>query len=67
MEDHPDRKPNPGMILRALEDWHVDKDKSFLIGDKPSDMEAARRVGLPGHLYAGGNLQALVSDIIGPE
>ncbi|MAB10215.1 HAD-IIIA family hydrolase [Hyphomonas sp.] len=67
VEDHPDRKPNPGMILRALEDWHVDKDKSFLIGDKPSDMEAARRVGLPGHLYAGGNLQALVSDIIGPE
>nr|WP_321439753.1 HAD-IIIA family hydrolase [uncultured Hyphomonas sp.] len=67
VEDHPDRKPNPGMILRALKDWHVDKDKSFLIGDKPSDMEAARRVGLPGHLYAGGNLQALVSDIIGPE
>ena len=67
VEDHPDRKPNPGMILRALEDWHVDKDKSFLIGDKPSDMEAARRVGLPGHLYAGENLQALVSDIIGPE
>jgi D-glycero-D-manno-heptose 1,7-bisphosphate phosphatase len=67
VEDHPDRKPNPGMILRALEDWHVDKDKSFLIGDKPSDMEAARRAGLPGHLYTGGNLQALVSDIIGPE
>lgn len=67
VEDHPDRKPNPGMILRALRDWHVDKDKSFLIGDKPSDMEAARRAGLPGHLYTGGNLQALVSDIIGPE
>ncbi|MCA8891120.1 MAG: HAD-IIIA family hydrolase [Hyphomonas sp.] len=67
VEDHPDRKPNPGMILRALKDWHVDKDKSFLIGDKPSDMEAARRAGLPGHLYTGGNLQALVSDIIGPE
>lgn len=65
--DHPDRKPNPGMILRALEDWKVDRDRSFLIGDKPSDMEAARRAGLPGHLYTGGDLCELVSDIIGPD
>ncbi|WP_321490685.1 HAD-IIIA family hydrolase [uncultured Hyphomonas sp.] len=64
--DHPDRKPNPGMILRALKDWKVDQGASFLIGDKPSDMEAARRAGLPGHLYSGGDLRALVSDIIGP-
>lgn len=64
--DHPDRKPNPGMILRALEDWKVDQANSFLIGDKPSDMEAARRAGLPGHLYTGGDLRELVSDIIGP-
>jgi D-glycero-D-manno-heptose 1,7-bisphosphate phosphatase len=64
--DHPDRKPNPGMILRALEDWKVDRGASFLIGDKPSDMEAARRAGLPGHFYSGGDLHALVSGIIGP-
>ena len=65
--DHPDRKPNPGMILRALEDWDVNREKSFLIGDKPSDMEAAKRAGLPGHLYTGGDLRELVSDIIGPD
>lgn len=64
--DHPDRKPNPGMILRALDDWQVNRDASFLIGDKPSDMEAAGRAGLSGHLYTGGDLRALVSDIIGP-
>ena len=64
--DHPDRKPNPGMILRALNDWQVNRETSFLIGDKPSDMEAARRAGLPGYLFAGGDLRALVSDIIGP-
>jgi D-glycero-D-manno-heptose 1,7-bisphosphate phosphatase len=64
--DHPDRKPNPGMILRALDDWQVNRETSFLIGDKPSDMEAARRAGLPGYLFAGGDLHALVSDIIGP-
>nr|WP_321360560.1 HAD-IIIA family hydrolase [uncultured Hyphomonas sp.] len=66
VEDHPDRKPNPGMILRALSDWQVNRNASFLIGDKPSDMEAARRAGLPGHLYKGGDLRALVSGIIGP-
>ena len=67
VEDHPDRKPNPGMILRALEDWDVNREKSFLIGDKASDMEAAKRAGLPGHLYTGGDLRELVSDIIGPD
>ncbi|OYY81624.1 MAG: D,D-heptose 1,7-bisphosphate phosphatase [Rhizobiales bacterium 35-66-30] len=62
--DHFDRKPNPGMILRALEEWPVDRARSFLIGDKETDMEAARRAALPGHLYAGGNLDDLVRDII---
>ena len=66
VDDHPDRKPNPGMILRALKDWQIDRDASFLIGDKESDLEAARRAGLPGHLYGHGDLLALVSDIIGP-
>ncbi|HQS08809.1 MAG: D,D-heptose 1,7-bisphosphate phosphatase [Rhizobiales bacterium 24-66-13] len=63
--DHFDRKPNPGMILRALEEWPVDRARSFLIGDKDTDMEAARRAALPGHLYAGGNLDDLVREIIG--
>lgn len=60
-----DRKPNPGMILRAFAEWPVDRARSFLIGDKDTDMEAARRAALPGHLYAGGNLDDLVREIIG--
>lgn len=63
--DHPDRKPNPGMILRALADWPVDRAHSFLIGDKSSDLEAALRAGLSGHLYEGDDLAALVQRIIG--
>ena len=59
--DHPDRKPNPGMLLRALADFGVAPQDAFMIGDKPSDMEAARRAGVRGVLYAGGDLEALVT------
>jgi len=54
--DHPDRKPNPGMILRAIADWSIDPARAVLIGDKPSDLEAARRAGVVGVLFTGGDL-----------
>jgi D-glycero-D-manno-heptose 1,7-bisphosphate phosphatase len=54
--DPPDRKPNPGMILRALSEWPIDKAASLLVGDKPSDLEAALRAGIRGVLFEGGNL-----------
>ena len=34
------RKPNPGMILKATDDFNIDLNKSILIGDKISDIEA---------------------------
>lgn len=63
--DHPDRKPNPGMILRAIADHNLDPARSFLIGDRQSDMEAARRAGMPGFLFEGGNLDHFVRDLLG--
>ena len=48
--DHEDRKPRPGMILRAMRDWAVRQEGSFLIGDKDSDMAAAAQAGVPGWL-----------------
>jgi len=62
--DHPDRKPNPGMLLRALEQWPADRARSFVVGDKPSDMEAATRAGLKGWLFEGGDLAAFVERIV---
>ena len=32
-----DRKPNPGLVLRALSDYPIDLSKSIMIGDKSSD------------------------------
>lgn len=63
--DHPDRKPNPGMILRAIADHGIDPARSFLIGDRPCDMEAARRAGVPGFRFDGGDLHAFVADLLG--
>lgn len=37
-----DRKPNPGMILRAKDDLGLLLDASVLVGDKASDIDAAR-------------------------
>jgi D-glycero-D-manno-heptose 1,7-bisphosphate phosphatase len=49
--DHPARKPNPGMLLRAASDLAIDLKTSWLIGDKASDIEAARRAGLAGAMH----------------
>lgn len=44
--DHPDRKPNPGMLNRAVRDLSFDVGRSLLVGDQESDVVAARRAHL---------------------
>jgi D-glycero-D-manno-heptose 1,7-bisphosphate phosphatase len=39
--DHPWRKPRPGMLNLALDIFNAQREKSAMIGDKLSDMEAA--------------------------
>ncbi len=58
------RKPQPGMLLDLMACWPVDRSRSVLIGDKPSDVAAAAAAGVPGHLFAGGDLDALVRSIL---
>lgn len=41
-----DRKPNPGMLLRAAEKHSIALTESMMIGDTESDMEAAKRAGV---------------------
>ncbi|PQZ74670.1 MULTISPECIES: HAD-IIIA family hydrolase [unclassified Brevundimonas] len=63
--DHPDRKPNPGMLLRAIAEHDLDPARSLMIGDQPSDMEAARRAGVAGHRFPeGGDLDHFVAGVL---
>ena len=45
-KDSFDRKPNPGMILKALKKFKIKKKNSFMIGDSRSDYLAAKRAGI---------------------
>lgn len=58
------RKPEPGMLLQAMAEWPVEPQGSFLIGDRETDVQAAQRAGIEGTLYRGGDLDALVADIL---
>ena len=44
--DSPDRKPKPGMLLRARADFGLDLTSSALVGDKLSDIQAAEAAGV---------------------
>ncbi|HEY7648178.1 MAG TPA: HAD family hydrolase [Methylomirabilota bacterium] len=48
------RKPRPGLLLRAASELGLDLSASTVIGDKPSDVLAARRVGARGVLVLTG-------------
>ena len=50
------RKPETGMLDLAANRWAIDKSKSFLIGDKNSDIECAKNFLIRGHLFKKGNL-----------
>lgn len=46
------RKPEPGMLLDAAADLHLDLEKCVMVGDKASDIEAGRRAGCRSVLIA---------------
>ena len=58
------RKPKAGMLRDLMTAWPVRHDGSFVIGDKPTDIEAAKMCGFPGFLFKGGNLAAFVTEVL---
>jgi D-glycero-D-manno-heptose 1,7-bisphosphate phosphatase len=62
---HYDRKPNPGMLIKALKILNADYSRSFMIGDKSSDIMAAKQAGVDGYLFdSNKNLYDFIHKII---
>lgn len=60
------RKPEPGMILKALSKYGLVRNRCFLFGDGERDIEAARRAGIQGFLFPGGNLDTFIRKVLPP-
>lgn len=43
---HPDRKPNPGMLRTAAKRHHLDLSRSWMVGDRESDVATGRNAGV---------------------
>lgn len=49
------RKPKPGMLLKAAEDYHIDLTRSWMVGDSRRDIQAGVRAGCRTALVGGGD------------
>lgn len=58
------RKPEPGMLLDLASKWHVDLQRSVMIGDRQTDVEAGRSAGCHSYLFRSGDLDKLAREIL---
>ena len=58
------RKPGPGMVLDLMARFPIDPARTVMIGDKDSDVEAARAAGIAGYKYEGGSLLKFVQPLL---
>ena len=50
-KDHPFRKPGPGMILAAAKALNLNLARSWIVGDRATDIEAGARADLAGGVH----------------
>ena len=59
------RKPKPGMLIKAAQDLNIDLEKSWMIGDSDSDVEAGNAAGCKKIKIEEGGLLEAVRGILG--
>ena len=58
------RKPSPAMLNEAVEKYNLDKNKCFMLGDKQTDVEAAKNAQIKGFLFKENDLSVKISKIL---
>lgn len=67
-ETHPDRKPNPGMLLKIKDQLNMPENAViYFVGDKQSDIEAAINAGVLPILVRTGNGEKTESNLLNDE
>lgn len=61
--EHAWRKPSAGMLFSIMDEWPILQRDSILIGDKDTDIMAAEKAGVKGHLFSGDNLLDFVKSL----
>jgi len=62
------RKPQPGLLEKAINKWSLKKEKIILIGDKETDLEAARSLSIKSYLFnENDNLEYLLDNKVLPD
>jgi D,D-heptose 1,7-bisphosphate phosphatase len=56
------RKPGTSLLAKAVAEWNVDLDDAVMVGDKVSDIEAARAFGIRSLRADGTDLERLLQD-----
>ncbi len=56
------RKPKPGMILQAAKELDIDLSQSLMVGDKQSDLQAAKAAGIPTRVFYPSGKDNIVPD-----